>query len=187
MDDREKRFVDELVEASLRRCAGAEARPGLEGRVLAGVGARQQAERRRKSLFWIVGMATAAAVVAMLVTGWTDRQTAPVPITAKAPSIVSSPTVARVVPPVQRTIVRRPANHAASSRVDPRPQQFPTPRPLSEQEKLLVEYAQLIKNSPGMVAPAADQNPVRDLEIPPLSIAAIKIEPLPSLGNADEK
>lgn len=98
MDDKDKQFVDELLDASLRRYVQDEPRPGLEGRILAGVRSKQQAERRRESLFWIVGMATAAAVVAMLVMGRTHRQTAPASITAKASAIASSPTVAKIVP-----------------------------------------------------------------------------------------
>ena len=187
MGDKEKQFVDELVASSLRRYSSAEARPGLEGRILAGVRARQQAERRRKSLVWIVGMATAAAVVAMLVMGWPHRQVKPLPVTAKAAAIVSSPSVARIVAPAQEPLRYGTAHHATPSRVDTRPQQFPTPRPLSEQEKLLVKYAELLKNSSGAIKPDVNRSPEGDLEIPPLSIAAIKIEPLPSSANEDEK
>lgn len=187
MGDKEKQFADELVAASLRRCSGEAPRLGLEGRVLAGVRARQQAEHRRNTWVWAVGMATAAAVVATLVMIRPHRQAKPIPVIAKAPAIVSSPTVAKIVPPVQQPMMHRLAQHVTPSRVDTRPQQFPTPRPLSEQEKLLVEYAQLIQNSPGAAAPVVDQNPERDLEIPPLRIADIKIEPLPTLGNGDEK
>ena len=52
MDDKEKRCIDELLDASLRHYASTEPRPGLEGRVLAGVRARQQ------SAPFITGMAT---------------------------------------------------------------------------------------------------------------------------------
>ena len=187
MDDKEKQFVDELVVASLRRYSSEAPRPGLEGRILAGVRARQQAGHRRDTWVWAVGMASAAAVVAILLMSWPHRQSKPVPLTAKAPVIVSSPTVAKVVPPDQKPILHSPAHHATPSRLDTRPQQFPTPRPLSEQEKLLVEYAKLIQNSPGALAPDVDKNPEHNLEIPPLSIAAIKIELLPSSENGDEK
>jgi hypothetical protein len=187
MDDKDKQFVDALLDASLRRYVHDEPRPGLEGRILAGVRPRQQDERRRKSLFWIVGMATAAAVVVMLAMSWSHRRARPAPITANVPAIVSSPTVAKIIPPVQEPMRHKTVHHAMPSRADSRPQQFPTPRPLSEQEKLLVEYAELIKNSPGAIKPDVDQDSQGDLEIPPLSIAAITIEPLPTTGNADDK
>ncbi len=179
MDDKDKQFVDELLDASLRRYVQDEPRPGLEGRILAGVRSKQQAERRRESLFWIVGMATAAAVVAMLVMGRTHRQTAPASITAKASAIASSPTVAKIVPPVQQPTLRLRAHRAMRSRVDPRPQQFPTPRPLSEQEKLLVEYVEAISNSSIPALETATEDTGKDLEIPPLTISAVKIDPLP--------
>ncbi|MFZ0964900.1 MAG: hypothetical protein WAO35_28925, partial [Terriglobia bacterium] len=67
MDDKEKSFVDELIGASLRNYAGAEPRPGLEGRVLAGVRARQQAARRRTAWAWSMGLAGVAVVVTGLV------------------------------------------------------------------------------------------------------------------------
>jgi hypothetical protein len=187
MDDKRKQFVDELVAASLRCYSSAEARPGLEGRILAGVRSRQQAERRRKLFFWIVGMAGAAAVVVMLVLTWPHRQLKPAPVIAKAPAIVSLPTVAKNVPPVQPPMGHAQAQHATPGKVDTRPQQFPTPRPLSEQEKLMVEYVRLIQNSPGAAAPVANRSPEADLEIPPLTIADIKFDPLPSLSNGNEK
>ena len=67
MDDKEKLFVDELLSASLRRYARGEARPGLEGRILAGVRARQQAERRRNAWAWTTAIAGAMALVAVMV------------------------------------------------------------------------------------------------------------------------
>ena len=187
MDDKEKRFVDELLDASLRRYASAEPRPGLEGRVLAGVRARQQADRRRTTWAWAIGTAAAAAMVTLLVIYRPRQQPAPMPVIAKAPSDISAPSLAKVAPPVPLSMSHRPPRPALPSRVDTRPQQFPTPRPLSEQEKLLLVYAQSLKGSAAASAPSTDQDAERDLEIPPLSIAAIKIDPLPPLGSGDEK
>ena len=181
MDDKEKRFVDELLNASLRRYAGAEPRPGLEGRVLAGVRARQQGERWRNVWTWAVGMAAVAAMVTLLVIHWPRQQPAQLPETAQARATVAhgqkgtdrgyqlaAPTTAEVAPPVQPRMSHRPPRSAPQRWVDTRPQQFPTPRPLSEQEKLLVAYAQLLKNSSATSAPEADKDAEHDLEIPPL-------------------
>jgi hypothetical protein len=68
-----------------------------------------------------------------------------------------------------------------------RPQQFPTPRPLSAQEKLLLVYAQTLKRSRASYAPDAGQDPERELAIPALSITAIKIEPLAPPEVGEEK
>ena len=108
-------------------------------------------------------------------------------MTAKAPAKLSLPAVAK-------SRSAGAAAHAApatapgrAERVDTRPQQFPTPRPLSEQEKLLLVYAQSLKGSSAASAPDADQDSEHDLEIPPLSITAIKIEPLAPPESGDEK
>ncbi len=187
MDDKEKRFVDELLRASLRHYAGAEPRPGLEVRVLAGVRARQEAARRRKAWAWAVGIAAAAAMVTLLVFHLPHRQSNSLPVTAKAPANLSAPAAAKIAPPAQPPMPRRPRRPAAPSRVDTRPQQFPTPRPLSEQEKLLLVYAQSLQGSSAASAPDADQDSEHDLKIPPLSITAIKIEPLAPPESGDEK
>jgi hypothetical protein len=186
MDDKGKRFVDELLDASLRRYASVEPRPGLEGRVLACVRARQQASRRRSIWAWGMGLAAVATMVALVLIYWPRQQPVPLPVTAKAPANVSAPVVAKAAPTVQLTVSHRPPRQTPPNRVDWRPQQFPTPRPLSEQEKLLVAYAQSLKGTPAVLA--QQENDIEhDLEIPPLSIAAIKIEPLAPLGSEAEK
>jgi hypothetical protein len=187
VDDKEKRFVDELLDASLRRYASAEPRPGLEGRVVAGVRAQNQAMRRRSMWAWAMGMAAAAAMATLLVMERSRHQPVPLPATAKVPANVSAPAVAKITPPVQPPLSHRWPRPASQLRVDPRPQQFPTPRPLSEQEKLLLVYAHSIEESPGASAPTTDQDFERDLEIPPIRIAAIKIEPLDPSESEGEK
>jgi len=179
--------VEELLDASLRNYAAAEPRLGLEGRVLAGVHAREQAGRRRVAWLWAAGVAGAAAMVMLLVYSWPHPQPAPLPVTAKAPANLSTPTVARIAPAAALPAPRQRQRYAAAKWVDWRPQQFPTPRPLSEQEKLLVAYAQAIKGSPAASAPNAEPDLEHDLEIPPLSIAAIKIEPLAREDDGEEK
>ena len=183
MDDKGKRFVDDLLDASLRHYASAAPRLGLETRVLAGVRARQQAARWHRVWAWGVGLAAVAAMVAMLVIYRPRQQPERLPAIANRPANISAPAVARAIPRVQPPLPYRPVRPAAPSRVDTRPQQFPTPRPLSEQEKLLLVYAESLKGSSAASAPQANMDVEHDLEIPPLSIAAIKIEPLAPLEN----
>jgi hypothetical protein len=187
VDDKEKQFVDDLLAASLRNYAGAEPRAGLEGRVLAGVRARQRAASRRTAWWGAAGMAGVAAMLALLVYYWPHPQPAPLPETAKVPASPSVPVAAKAAPAVPPPVLRRPPRPAAPAVIDWRPQQFPTPRPLSEQEKLLVAYVLAAKGSAAVSAPSTEQNLEHDLEIPPLSIAAIKIDPLPPEDDGEEK
>jgi len=187
MDDKEKRFVDELLDASLRHYAGGDPRPGLEGRVLAGVRARQRAARRRAAWAWALGMAAVTVVVTLLVIAWPRHQSAPTPLTAKAPANPSAPAIAKIAPPEQPPVLHRPRRPAAPTIADMRPQQFPTPRPLSEQEKLLLVYVQSLQGSSATPAPDADRDSEHDLEIPPLTITAIKIEPLAPPESENDK
>jgi hypothetical protein len=132
-------------------------------------------------------MAAAAAMVTLLLIHRPHRQPAPSPVAAKAPANLSAPAVAKIAPLAQPPVAHQARCPAAPSRVDRRPQQFPTPRPLSEQERLLLVYAQSLEGSSAAPAPDADQDPERNLEIPPLSITAIKIEPLAPLESGDDK
>ena len=50
---------------------------------------------------------------------------------------------------------------------------------MSEQEKLLVEYVEAISNSSIPALETATEDTGKDLEIPPLTISAVKIDPLP--------
>jgi hypothetical protein len=135
-----------------------------------------------------MGLAAVAAVVTLLVIHWPRRQPLPLPVMSKAPANISAPKAEAVTPPVQPPLLHWPPSHAAPRWVDTRPQQFPTPRPLSEQEKLLLVYVQSLKGSSVDSTQMADEDAERDLEIPPLSIAAIKIEPLaPEEESGEEK
>ena len=187
MDDKEKRFVDELLGASLRHYASAEPRPGLEGRVLAGVRSRQQAARRRATWAWAIGSAAGAAMVVFFVVHRPRHHTPAFSAAAKALVNVAAPTVAKIAPPARPTVPRRPQRSDARPKGDTRPQQFPTPRPLSEQEKLLLAYVRALRGSSVAPVPDANQDAEHDLEIPPLSITAIEIEPLASPGSEDER
>lgn len=186
MDDNEKSFVEELLDASLRHYASSEPRPGLEGRVMAGVRARQETSRRRSAWAWVIGVAVAAAMITMLLIQWPHRQPAQLPATAKASATVSAPTVAKIAPPVHPPLLRRTPLIVPKGWVDSRPQQFPTPRPLSEQEKLLLAYTQSLESSSAAPASGAIQDSEHDLEIPPIRITAIMIEPLALMGSEND-
>ncbi len=194
MDDKENRFVNDLLDASLRKYAGAEPRPGLEGRILAGVRSRQQQARRRTawlSAFAVSGVAAVVVGMAGFAAFRGDlRHPAPEPAIANHQASKSAATVATAVPPVKLPAPLRVTRQSKSTMVDWRPQQFPTPRPLSEQEKLLLAYVQALQAShsvteqsgvasqPDVASENAQQDATTDLVIPPLSITPINIKPL---------
>ena len=188
MDDKQKQFVNELVDAALRNYSGGGPRPGLETRILAGVRVRQEAARRRAAWLWSASLASLALMVALVVARWPRPAPAPAPYAAKAPARVSLAPAGPAAPPLLVVKPRRPPRSRVLSQRDTRPQQFPTPRPLSEQEKLLLAYVQAVKSSAGAAAPDAAPNPDEDVEIPALSITSIRIEPLaPSETLGDKK
>lgn len=172
MDRENEMFVDQLLAASLERYSSAEPRAGLEGRILAGVAACHRSIQRRS---WALGFAVSAlAVLAVVVAVRMPRPTTaptPQPSRAAAASPETTATLAPVAP--ERLPI---AKVRISKAMAPRPQQFPTPAPLSEQEKLLLLY---VKETPKSVIAAPPASGEKDLEIPALNIAALEIKDLP--------
>jgi hypothetical protein len=201
-DDKRDQFVDELLEASLKRYRGEEPRSGLETRILAGISTRARAARWR-GLGWAVAVcagALAAVVLTLRFVHAPTRQPAPrasllQPATTP-PAMVSQQhprgsgsaeppfSGPRLVhAPKEKTRTPQPGVRATK-----RPEQFPTPFPLTEQEKLLLAY--LAKaTKPDLVAQTNDtgEPPASELEIPRIKIAALEIKPLDDSQSQQEK
>ena len=186
-DEKPDQFVDELLEASLKRYPCEGARAGLEMRILAGIRSRERAARRRR-LGW--ALAVCAGILAAVVLVFHSARapsrppvnTASVyPQTTKpsagpdsADSRFGSPRLVRG--PMEKPRTPKPGNHAARPT---RPEQFPTPMPLTEQEKLLLAYFNEASKSDLVVdATEANEAPVTDLKISPIEISPLEIEPL---------
>jgi len=163
MADQEKdKRIDEMLDSLLANYSSAEPRPGLVTRILANL---RDAEGREAGRGWWgfkwlwAGAALAALIVgAVLISG--KRHTAPLNHTvvqtvqpavqqpAVPQPIVEQPRVQSSVPKIGAT----PAIHHRHKTLAPGPQQnatlawnqrppvFPTPTPLSEQERLLLQY-----------------------------------------------
>lgn len=142
MAEQEKdRNLDQLLDSLLDSYSDVEPRPGLETRVLANL--RDQAGRR-KSWQWRWGWAgcVTAALTALVFIVVLER-----PIEPPRPvAHVVSPSVDRSDPAVtQRHHVAKKAiqprhQEPVVAAVDKRPDRFPTPVPLSDQEKLMLRY-----------------------------------------------
>jgi hypothetical protein len=186
-DDKPDPFVDDLLETSLKRYHGKEPRSGLEMRILAAIRSRERAARRR----WLGWAAAACAgILAIIVL---TLHFAPAPHRQLTPSAELSPkesgaqraplqaakpsTPAMASQQQLRLGSRGPAArvHRVATR-QPRPEQFPTPSPLTEQERLLLAY--LNKATQPDSTSGTDAKAINDLEVPEINVAALKIEPL---------
>jgi hypothetical protein len=150
---------DHTLDAALAKYAAVEPRAGLEDRVLANL--RAERSRVPDSAWWRWGVAgaLAAVVVVALALAWrsSGRPAHPVVENRPSPTPQTTATTARVslngeekqmrgkpagpqkLVPVRRTTVHRAQAEPVAS-ANPKLDQFPSPRPLSEQEKILASY-----------------------------------------------
>ncbi len=191
MNDRDRkphvddRFVDELLDASLARAV--EPRAGLEGRILTRVRAEREAQPRF-GWTWRVAVGVAVLVVASLVARVALRPNPRPPAAVSRPAapelVVQSPTGRQVAhEPALRhePRVRRLGRGVLLASSERRPKVFPSPRPLSEEEKLLLHA----RDVPAGVLLAWNGNPdaLRDLEIKELDIPPLGSETPPNSGT----
>lgn len=175
-DDEQPGFVDALLEASLERYGSKEPRPGLESRLLARL-RTEPLPAQRRAWVWAIGMAAAAVIVfAIVITRPSRRE--PVSIAPPPPVAANKTGPAPVINAQKLQKPQAPIRHAARVRArQSRPAQFPTPTPLSEQEKLLLVY---VKEAPKAVLAAPVTKPIDEpLEITRLTIAPLRIKELP--------
>jgi len=176
------RFVDELLDASLRQYRSEEPRSGLETRILAGARASERAAQPRGTWMWVLGAATAGlAVVAVILS-------LPRPRPALAPSAAPRAATKPASPPIApRAAATVPMTVRGGSRVTVaarRPEQFPTPTPLSQEERLLLLYVKTADES-GLAAQANQSREDVGSEIPKLSIAAL--DPIKPLSESEQE
>ena len=146
MPDEKDRRLDEWLDDGLQQYGQAEPRFGLEDRVLASVRAERERRDTRQWRWW----PALATVTAMIVVGTffgirSQQRTSPSVARTQATPGQEMPEA-----PSQAEIARRPTGQArVSSRrgwhepvqaAGARQEQFPSPQPLSEQEKILARY-----------------------------------------------
>lgn len=182
-DKNQDHFVDDLLDAGLARYSNVTPRPGLEGRILANARAAQE----RSSWFvWAVMLGT-GAVAALIVVGvfnLAHRRAKVIQPPAAATGKAAPLTVASIAS-VESAGGARPSRRVSGERIpltlrytmrpETRLNVFPSPQPLTEQEKLLVQYvrqtpAEALAASPTVTAP------IPDLEIKPLGIVPLDAE-----------
>jgi len=193
-NDKRDPFLDELLEASLKQYRGEEPRSGLEIRILAGVRSRQRATRWR-GLVWAVA-ACAGILAAVIMTLHFVRA----PLRPPAPNAAlrvpesgahGAPLRGATAPRASGTadarfggsrLVRgskeKPRTPKPGVRATERPEQFPTPLPLTEQESLLLVYLNRASKSDLLAKDDKEGAPLPDLEISTIQIAPLEVKPL---------
>lgn len=199
MEDKD-RFIDELLDAALAQQRGAESGPGLEGRILERV-RTSAAEQSSSKRAWVAVTAMVAAVVLVIAIHMANRSHSPAlqtPQVSKAAPVpapneklaASSETARQPLSPAAATPRERAEGHKKKTPgrtvVHHWPSQFPTPAPLSPEEKALVQY---VRDTPPQVLAASlfkKRFLDRGVEIEPLKIAPLEIKPL-SVGPTGEE
>lgn len=186
-------LVEKWLDTGLKRYGEAEPRPGLEGRILAGLRTKQ-ARRASPSWQWWPPLAAIVIVAAVALSLLTRKPipTRSVPVATYSVKTGSAalrqPTVGFRRPNttaqwqgrrkrIQRQIAPAPAK--------PLPEQFPSPRPLSPQEELLLAYVEQVPAEE--VAVAADRTRrASDLQIDDIEIAPLSAEQaVPAIQQSD--
>lgn len=153
MSHENERKLDEMLDAMLSSYSSVDPRPGLETRILANV-KEQAAQKTRWGFRWTWGVAALATVGLIMMAIYVSRvqphheepQAAAHPHqpTNSAPALqTKSLTTPKVTAPStrrQRTQIARVLPPAANQMIAVRQEVFPSPSPLSEQEKLLLRY-----------------------------------------------
>jgi hypothetical protein len=158
MTDQEKdKRMDEMLDSLLANYSSAEPRPGMETRILANL---RDAEQQRPAghswnFRWLwAGAAVAAAIlVSVVLLGGHRKEKAPQVVHERpAPSQLQPPQTQekpRQIAPEMATAPRERRPHRAVTiqaaqspdlELGLRPASFPTPSPLSEQERLMLAY-----------------------------------------------
>ncbi|HXZ42292.1 MAG TPA: hypothetical protein VEG68_16220 [Terriglobales bacterium] len=157
MEPKDKeRFIDEWVDVALRQRGAVEPRPGLENRVLAAL----KAERERipaQTWNWRPVWITLAAMLLIGAVAFLRRTTDKVGSTSVASHV--TPLLSSEASTHTSSAVTRGPRAGAVRRVSatPRLEQFPSPQPLSEQERILVSYIQQFPREAVLVAQAQTQ------------------------------
>lgn len=184
-EEQRDRFADEILEAALQGYRSEAPRPGLEARILAHVEASEQA-RRAPSWAWALAATAAALAIGALAIYRPHRHPLPLPSTPQQMVSRSESPVKLAGVPQPSSASPVPARRARPGTVEQtRPAEFPTPAPLTEQEKLLLLYVK--QQATAVPAVRTDQPEGESLGVTRLSIAALEIKPLEGSEGSQEK
>jgi hypothetical protein len=144
--------LDRKLDAALSKYAAVEPRDGLEERILAGL--RQPAQVMARAWWrWEAVVVSAIVIVAVILAWRVEKPSHPAIANHRAVDALHSPTYIPqpdTTPKAQPLVPTAEGHHRITSKhrlvavtvTVPKLEQFPSPRPLSEQEKLALEYVQ---------------------------------------------
>jgi hypothetical protein len=177
--------LDRILDAALEKYAAAEPREGLEGRVLANLRAERARVLDRAWWRWGVMAALAAIVIVAVTFAWRSGK-------PSHPVVANRPSATRSAPKEGRQVVSngdekevRPQKRSARRSISvrrsqlkdviaanrelgppkmslPKLDQFPSPHPLSEQEKILANYIAQYPEHAALIAQARTEALRRD-------------------------
>ncbi|HUM04701.1 MAG TPA: hypothetical protein VLT90_04515 [Terriglobales bacterium] len=167
MNDQEKeRAIEQWLDSAIAQYSKAKPRDGLEGRILANLRAEAEKDRlaTQRRWWWMVGVAAVAVVVVAVWVGLRDTRRVPSrtaipPTTHREEASTStqtppSPPVTEQTKAVVRGPRRRVTSVVAKQAKEPKLDQFPSPLPLNDQEKMLTQYVREFPERAVLVARA---------------------------------
>ncbi len=157
--------LDKLIDSGLAEYSNAEPLSGLDGRILGRIRV-EAAARRRRRIFWLLALAIPEVAV-ILFAVWMQKAAPKVVPVAR----VSPPPIVQAPPPViDAKAVTRPRTAPRPRRMElPKQAVFPTPSPLTPQERMLVALAESHPR-------ALEMKPVEQIEIEPIEIAPLQVD-----------
>jgi hypothetical protein len=136
--------LDRVLDAALAKYAAVEPRTGLEARVLANLRTERAKSVDRAWWRWALAGALAAVVVVAVALAWRSDRPSHTVVANHSPVTTQAPTRSGTQAASNRGAIRRATVHRPQPKVvmavNPKLSQFPSPQPLSEQERLLEKY-----------------------------------------------
>jgi hypothetical protein len=168
----EREPLDDQMDAALAKYAAVEPRAGLEERILAHLRAQRKSSTSMAWWPW-AGVVAAAILIATLLL-WNLERPRDERIVRHPPSLQQGtdrqvalhPALPKSEQPAVRVSVRRSRPHRARQTTEiaaePKLDQFPSPQPLTPEEKMLVEYVGRYYDEAVLIARARDEQIRRD-------------------------
>jgi hypothetical protein len=183
--------LNRMLDIALAKYAMAEPRTGLEDRILANIRAEQARAAEHawwRPGIWRWGLAAAIAAIVVAAVGVTlNLEKPPQPLVKNPPSVPArqnetqeqeTQAARRNEAPPKHELARHAITHSIQPKTVaeayPKLDRFPSPQPLSEQEKLLLEY---VKQHPEEALLAAKTQQEFDAEIHDLQQATTQTGP----------